>query len=195
MSEESKNTQSGLILAYYQRNPNRDIPHAEIVDWATAEWEKLTGQKFRDPDRAIRKLYSEGLLIKVAKGIYRYDPSYLSHELQEDFTTELKRKILERDGYRCVYCGRGPAEGMELHVDHIKPKSAGGKATLENGQTLCSEHNIWKKAYNQTESGKRLFIRLLDFARQNGDSLMELFCLRILEVYDEFNINGHIDWS
>ncbi|WP_363316916.1 HNH endonuclease [Helicobacter sp. UBA3407] len=32
-------------------------------------------------------------------------------------------------------------EGAKLYIDHIKPKDLGGKATLENGQTLCSRRN------------------------------------------------------
>ncbi|PJF39130.1 MAG: HNH endonuclease, partial [Phototrophicales bacterium] len=142
MSDNQKRlTQQELIFSYFKANPYRDIPHKEVVDWATAEWERLTGTKFRDPDRAIRKLYEEGFLIKVKKGVYRYDPDYVRQVDPEDFTQALKEKIFKRDGYRCVICGRGPAEGMELHVDHIRPRSAGGKATFENGQTLCSEHN------------------------------------------------------
>lgn len=67
-------TQADLIKQYFERNPNRDIPHPEIVDWAVAEYKRLTGEVFRDPDRAIRKLHQEGFLIKVRKGVYRYDP-------------------------------------------------------------------------------------------------------------------------
>ena len=37
----------------------------------------------------------------------------------EDFSDELKKLILQRDGYRCVICERSNKEGYELHVDHI----------------------------------------------------------------------------
>ena len=46
-------------------------------------------------------------------------------------------------------------DGVELQVDHIKPKDKGGKATFENGQTLCATHNFRKKNYRQTETGKK----------------------------------------
>ncbi|MCS6870841.1 MAG: HNH endonuclease, partial [Anaerolineae bacterium] len=98
------------------------------------------------------------------------------------------------DGYRCVICGLGRAEGVEIHADHIKPKDRGGQATLENGQTLCSRHNFLKKNYSQTESGKRFFIRLYRVARAIGDQHMIEFCRQILATYDRFGINGHIDW-
>jgi hypothetical protein len=46
--------QSNLIMAYFKKNPNRNIGHPEIVDWVVAEYKKRTGKVFRDPDRAIR---------------------------------------------------------------------------------------------------------------------------------------------
>ena len=62
-------TQLELLMEYFQKNPNRDIHHPEIVDWATNEWKKRTGSVFRDPDRGIRKLHQDGYLIKVKKGV------------------------------------------------------------------------------------------------------------------------------
>ncbi|WP_408648712.1 hypothetical protein [Tumidithrix elongata] len=37
----------------------------------------------------------------------------------------------------------------------MKPKDMGGLATIENGQTLCSQHNFLKKNLRQTETGKK----------------------------------------
>ena len=65
-------SQKDLVLSYYRNNPGRDIEHPEVVDWATNEWQRLTGRVFRDPDRAIRKLCEEHCLQKVSRGIYRY---------------------------------------------------------------------------------------------------------------------------
>jgi len=31
-----------------------------------------------------------------------------------------------------VICGRGKKDGVDLHIDHIKPKDFGGEATIEN---------------------------------------------------------------
>lgn len=187
-------TQADLIKQYFERNPNRDIPHPEIVDWAVAEYKRLTGEVSRDPDRAIRKLHQEGFLIKVRKGVYRYDPEAAHQRQLEDFTPEVREQIFARDGYRCVICGLGRADGVEIHADHIVPKDRGGRATLENGQTLCSKHNFLKKNYSQTESGKRFFIRLYRRALAIGDQHMMAFCRQVLDTYDKFGINGHIEW-
>jgi len=64
----SKVTQRSLLIEFFKNNPNRDVKHPEIVDWATEEYKKRTGKTFRDPDRGIRKLYQEGFLIKEKKG-------------------------------------------------------------------------------------------------------------------------------
>lgn len=188
-------TQEKLIAAYFKKHPCKDIPHAEVVDWATAEWETRTGKKFRDPDRSIRKLHQAGFLVKVKKGVYRYDPEAVVEQKLEDFTAEQKKQILKRDGYKCAVCGVGRNAGVELHVDHIKSKDRGGKAELSNGQVLCATHNFRKKNYSQTESGKKMFINLLNTAKSIGDEEMIAFCENILKTYENHDINGHIKWG
>ncbi len=64
--------QNELIKKFFVKHKNRDIEHAEVVDWLTSEYKKMTGKVFRDPDRGIRKLHQEGFLVKVKKGVYRY---------------------------------------------------------------------------------------------------------------------------
>jgi len=184
-----------LIIEYFKNHPNEDLPHGPVVDWVEEEYKKMYGKKPRDTWRAIRHLHQEGFLIKVKKGIYKYNPDYVSKKELEDFTPELKKLIFERDGYKCVICGRTEKEGYELHVDHILPKDKGGKATLENGQTLCSICNFRKKNYNQTESGKKMFIRLWETAKRLGDEKTQNFCEEILNTYEKYNINGHIEWE
>ena len=186
--------QKSLIMEYYSSRPNQDVPHAEAVDWATDEWKKRTGNSFRDPDRAIRKLHQEGTLIKVGKGVYKYDPDAVINNKLEDFTAAQKSQILERDGHKCAICGQGEAEGVELQVDHIRPKERGGKAELENGQALCSVHNFRKKTYTQAETGKRMFINLLRVAKKSNDQTLIDFCNDVIKVYDQHDINGHIKW-
>jgi len=188
-------TQRDLVIKFFKSNPKRNIKHPEVVDWLTKEWLKHTGEVFRDPDRAIRNLAQEGFLQKISKGIYRYDPEHIIHRELEDFTQDQKAAIMKRDNYRCVVCGKGKADGIELQVDHIKPKDFGGEATIENGQTLCAQHNYKKKNYKQTETGKKMFIRLYELARALGDKETMKFCVEILEVYKNNGVNGHIEWK
>lgn len=197
MSKDEKNnmSQKNLIIEFFKRNSNRDIKHPEIVDWVYEEYRKRTGKVFRDPDRAIRQLHQQGFLQKIGKGVYRYDPAFIKSREFEDFSSEMKKKIFERDGYKCVICGFGIKDGVEIHADHIIPKDLGGKAALENGQTLCGKHNYLKKNFKQTETGKKMFIRLYDLAKKQDNQELVKFCSEILEVFEKNDINGHIIWK
>jgi hypothetical protein len=56
----------------------------------------------------------------------------------------LRWRVLERDGYRCVVCGRRPRDepGLVLHLDHIRPVSKGGRNEESNLRTLCVTCNM-----------------------------------------------------
>jgi len=58
----------------------------------------------------------------------------------------LRFRVLKRDNFRCVACGRSPATvaGLELEVDHVFPWSKGGNTLENNLQTLCFECNRGK---------------------------------------------------
>lgn len=64
---DKKITQLEILKEYFMKYPNKNIKHPEVVDWVTNEWEKRTGEKFRDPDRGIRKLAQEGFYKKYPK--------------------------------------------------------------------------------------------------------------------------------
>ncbi len=186
---------SELIVEYFKSHSKQDLTHGPVVDWVEEKYIELYKKKPRDTWRAIRKLHEEGFLIKVKKGVYRYEPDLVHKRIIEEFTDEQKKIILKRDGYKCIRCGRGIKEGVELHVDHIDPKYKGGTAIIENGQILCSQHNFVKKYLNQTETGKKMFILLYELAKKKDNKEIFDFCKDLLEVYDKHNINGHIIWK
>ena len=94
-----KITQANIVMEFFKKNSKRPINHPEIVDWVTIEYEKRTGSIFRDPDRQIRQLHQNGYLIKISKGIYKYDPEFVKIRKLEDFTAEQKTANLTK---RCV---------------------------------------------------------------------------------------------
>jgi len=191
MSEE-RLTIADLIMEYFRQHPKQNLNHGPVVDYVERRYVELYGRKPRDTWRQIRRLHQEGILIKVKKGIYRYDPDYVQHKELYQFPPEVKEAIFKRDGYRCVICGRGREDGVEIHADHKIPLDKGGTNTVENGQTLCSEHNFLKKTYSQTEFGKRFLIRLYKNAVKKGDTRMINFCREIFDVYDKYRVNSHI---
>ena len=52
-------------------------------------------------------------------------------------------KVLERDGFKCGYCGITKNE-TELHVDHILPRKYGGRNDMDNLITACIPCNLGK---------------------------------------------------
>lgn len=193
--KSKKISQEKIIKKYFITHPNVSVEHKDCVPWMMAEYRDKTGQVFADPDRGIRKLHQKGFLIKEDKGVYRYDPAMVKNRYLEDFTPAQKDEIFKRDGYKCVMCGKGRAEGVQLYADHIKPKDLGGEAKISNGQTLCGQHNWFKKNLKQTETGKKMYIHLYELAKEEKNEEVLKFCTEILEVYEKNNMNGHIEWK
>lgn len=56
----------------------------------------------------------------------------------------LRLVVLERDGWRCRFCGE--SERGYLRIDHIHPQAKGGGDEVENLWTLC----LWCNAKKAT---------------------------------------------
>lgn len=65
---------------------------------------------------------------------------------RKKLTAKLRYEILKRDGFRCQICGASQADGVKLHVDHIKPVARGGLTVSENLRTLCQSCNLGKSS-------------------------------------------------
>jgi 5-methylcytosine-specific restriction endonuclease McrA len=186
-------TISDLIIEYFKRHPKEDLKHGPVVDWVEEQYLKFYGEKPRDTWRSIRRLYQNGKLIKVKRGIYRYDPDFVAKKkLGDFFSQKVKEQSLKRDNYKCVWCGRGEEDGVELCVDHKTPLELGGTNTLDNAQTLCMQCNLIKKNYSQSEAGKRFVIKMYEQAVAKKDKKRIEFCKHIFDVYNKFQINSHI---
>lgn len=53
---------------------------------------------------------------------------------------KLWKRVMERDGYRCVTCD----SHIDLCCDHVVPESKGGPTTFENLQAMCRPCNSRK---------------------------------------------------
>ena len=63
-----------------------------------------------------------------------------------------RKRIFKRDNNECVYCG----SKRNLTIDHIMPRSRGGKNTWSNLVTCCSNCNLRKGNRTPEEAGMRM---------------------------------------
>jgi len=66
-----------------------------------------------------------------------------------------RRNIFERDRNTCQYCGRRFTKS-ELTIDHVVPRSRGGRDTWENVVLACMKCNVRKGNRTPREAGLRL---------------------------------------
>ncbi len=62
-----------------------------------------------------------------------------------------RRAVFNRDDHRCQYCGSHADS-----IDHIFPRSRGGKNTWENVAAACRACNLHKRDRTPEEAGMRL---------------------------------------
>lgn len=117
---------------------------------------------YNDAVDALGSAERRGLLVRRGSG-YRPAPAICpdcisraeaeasrSHQTmssdRDPIPAQLRFRILQRDGFRCRYCGRSSPDGAVLHVDHVIPFSAGGPTTEDNLMTSCEQCNLGKSA-------------------------------------------------
>lgn len=61
--------------------------------------------------------------------------------MREPIPDNLRRRVFNRDGKKCRYCGK--TEGA-FHIDHVYPVSKGGETTFENLVVACKGCNLRK---------------------------------------------------
>ncbi len=86
----------------------------------------------------LRKICEDKIFEFISKkGLGIWDYRYLDREYVPD---SLRYRVLKESNGRCALCGITKEE-RPLDVDHIIPRSKGGKTVYENLQVLCSKCN------------------------------------------------------
>lgn len=75
-----------------------------------------------------------------------------SSKNKRKLSSKLRFAVLERDDFRCFYCGK-TGEETKLHVDHKISVANGGDDSLENLITACAECNLGKGSRSYREKG------------------------------------------
>ncbi|HHS92981.1 MAG TPA: HNH endonuclease [Campylobacterales bacterium] len=150
-----------LILAGLNKALKQNIDEKELFDNLEVVWRTLERQpKYNEMVKPLSKYSTKpydsrfGSWMNACKAFIEYKDSDVKFIklLQEKpkrtryINEKIRLKVLKRDNYRCLKCGRSPAThlNLSLHIDHIKPFSKGGNNHEENLQTLCDKCNLGK---------------------------------------------------
>ena len=88
---------------------------------------------------------------------------------KERIPLNLRRRVIERDGYRCVYCDED-LTNSEIHMDHVIPESQGGPTTYNNLQVTCRKCNLAKGILTESEFTDKLRTRALNILNRLGNN-------------------------
>jgi Restriction endonuclease len=108
-------------------------------------------------ERAIKsgifhKLYGATILVSglrrcdVCLSAARQSATVTRSPDRDPIPAQLRFRVLQRDGFRCQYCGRSARDGAVLHVDHVVPVAAGGETNEGNLIAACDQCNLGKSA-------------------------------------------------
>ena len=134
---------------------NADYSFLNLINWKRAFCLIAKGkvEVVKDSQRTIRNASGVELkvpavmrLIKLIRTIYRSSVSFT------------KRNVLVRDRFKCAYCG---TRKERLSIDHIIPKSRGGKTTFENCVAACKACNL--KKGGRTPNEAKMYLKARPF--------------------------------
>jgi hypothetical protein len=103
---------------------------------------------FKFIEYKMGKAVLDGDAVKATKDISTV--RIKAKEERREAPLKMRLKVLQKDNFRCVLCGKSPAinPGTVLHVDHLIPFSKNGKTVISNLRTLCAECN-WGKGNDE----------------------------------------------
>lgn len=125
---------------YRLNNPDLAVSAADRECCLQAERMGIGERTMR---RHLRRLRAKGAILPTAERVL---PAEVRRR-RRSLSMSARFHVLERDGFRCQYCGRGVPElraGEELVVDHILPLAHGGTNDPSNLTTACSACNSGK---------------------------------------------------
>jgi hypothetical protein len=88
-------------------------------------------------------------------------------------STRNRFRVFKRDGFSCQYCGQKPPH-VVLEIDHIIPKSKGGRDDMENLITACFDCNRGKSSEELSDIPKIMKDKFSD-VKERRNQLKEFY--------------------
>jgi 5-methylcytosine-specific restriction endonuclease McrA len=133
---------------------------------------KESGKSIRGAGGFIMKLPAVMRLIKLIRTLYKNRVPFS------------KKNVLVRDGFKCAYCG---SDRVKLTIDHIIPRSRGGRTCFENCVTSCKACNNKKGSCIPSEVS--MFLKIKAYQPTISEFLlMKVKSLGVFEILKDFGI-------
>jgi 5-methylcytosine-specific restriction endonuclease McrA len=131
------------------------LDHASVVDtdfktYSFEDWRQLS-EMIKDCPAGFARTPRFKVAIPEVIALKLYDRLPM---MEVKFT---RRNIYEHYNYRCCYCGR-KFSSAELNLEHVIPRSRGGKTSWDNIVTACIPCNLKKANKLPAEAGMKLLI-------------------------------------
>ena len=131
---------------------NGDYTFLCLLDWKKAMKLVFAGKVtiLKYSDKLIRsvsgvfRMPTVLVLMKMVRSVYKRRVPFS------------KKNLLLRDRSACAYCGKS---GKTLTIDHVIPKSKGGKTNFDNCVVCCQGCNHRKGSGTPRQAGMRLIKR------------------------------------
>ena len=130
---------------------NNNHTHLSIVSWQRGIVLLLKDKAIALEyyDKSIQTINGDIILIPKVIVLNRYV------KVPDRIYRPNRRNIFIRDNYMCAYCLK-ELTSEEISVDHIIPKSKGGKETWTNLITACKNCNCKKGNRTPEEAGMKI---------------------------------------
>ena len=128
---------------------NADYTFLNVISWRRA-FKMIAKGKVEVVEytkKTISRVEEKMNLPRVLRMVYQVMTVY------KTFAVYSRRNVFLRDGFECGYCGRKVSQPT---IDHVIPRSKGGKTIFENVVTCCGRCNEKKEDKRPEEVRMRL---------------------------------------
>ena len=161
---------------------NADYSFLNVVDWKRAVCLLI-----KDKVKVLRYsaktvMTGEGVSVRVPLIIRLIKFIRMVYRSRVPFS---KKNILIRDGFKCAYCQK---HSGRLTIDHIVPKSRGGRTEFENCVTACRVCNL--KKGNQLPSEAQMYPQVKAYQ----PTISEFLQLKVKQLGIDEMLKNMLQW-
>jgi HNH endonuclease len=131
---------------------NKGFSSIEILQKLNLPVSVRSIQRFLKKQGVPIRTRSDAFMLAIKKGRMDYEnlrKDKRAGESRKGIGDKLRYQIMERDNFRCVFCGQGAKDGVALQIDHIIRPENGGDNSEKNLRLLCMSCNKGRYLYEK----------------------------------------------